>query len=551
MNKRVWITIVSLLLFIIFLFPAVNSYAANRDEIEALKQELKAIQEKLKAIEESSEERKDDYDELDDRVGKVELHSATDKVSFSVDFRTRADSIHYQDIRTAPNSVINEFFSAPFNGGTLSEIRDEMSGSAPAPEKHDLNNDVIYTNKFNLNMQGKVNPSLNFMGRISAYKVFGDSTGVNYYAGNPGGDVTLDGNTSTIPHGDALHLERFYFVYKDSLKDIPVSLSLGRRPSTDGMGLEYANYNVEGGPAVATIINWQFDGASVSFNLEEATEVPGASLKFCYGVGYENGWGNSGSLSSSSDVQDVHMGGIIASLYDNETTSAIFNYAHAWNITDGFAGLTVMPFITYKKDDKYYFERNNGGYVSRVEPATNIGDWDAASLLLRTNLTESADKDIDLFLATSWTHTNPSQISKNPFYEIMNQGLLSSNGDLKERDGYSIYAGVVLPVFEDGRLGFEYNWGSQYWFNFTGAEDSLVGSKLAARGSVYETYYINPVFGKNFFVTVGARYYDYDYTGSGNPLGEPVKIDEATAFDTLNPVIDKVLVGYTSATMRF
>ncbi|MFH1994339.1 MAG: DUF3373 family protein, partial [Nitrospinota bacterium] len=252
-----------------------------------------------------------------------------------------------------------------------------------------------------------------------------------------------------------------------------------------------------------------------------------------------------------SDIKDVHMAGIIASLYDNETTSAVFNYAHAWDITDGFAGLTVMPFITTKTGDTYSFEPNTGGYVSRVEPSTNIGDWDAASLLFRTNLQESHDKDIDLFFATSWTHTNPSRISKNPFYEIMNQGLLSSNGDLQARDGYSVYAGVVFPIFDDGRLGFEYNWGSRYWFNFTGAEDSLVGSKLAARGSVYEAYYINPIFGRNFFITVGTRYYDYEYTGSGNPLGEPVKIDEATALDTLNPVIDKVWVGYTSATMRF
>ncbi|MBU2591385.1 MAG: DUF3373 family protein, partial [Nitrospinae bacterium] len=278
---------------IIFIATPV-SYAANSQEIEALRRELKAIQQKLDALEESKEE---DYDELDDRLGKVELHSATDKISFSVDFRTRADSIHYQDIRVAPQSLINSLLAV---SGDLSTVRSAMAGPFPSPEKYDLNNDIIYTNKFNLNMKGKVNPSLNFMGRISAYKVFGDSTGVQYYAGSPGGDVALDGNSASLPHGDALHLDRFYFIYKDSLKDIPVSFSLGRRPSTDGMGLEYAEYDVEGGSAVATIINWQFDGASLSFNLEEATEVQGASLKFCYGVGYENGWGNSGALSSSS-----------------------------------------------------------------------------------------------------------------------------------------------------------------------------------------------------------------------------------------------------------
>ena len=103
----------------------------------------------------------------------------------------------------------------------------------------------------------------------------------------------------------------------------------------------------------------------------------------------------------------------------------------------------------------------------------------------------------------------------------------------------------------DARLGLEYNWGSEYWFNMTGAEDSLVGSKLATRGHVYEAYYIQPVFRQNFFVKVGARYYDYEYTGSGNPLGDPVKIDDLTAADTLFPVADTVWNTYASVTLRF
>jgi hypothetical protein len=96
----------------------------------------------------------------------------------------------------------------------------------------------------------------------------------------------------------------------------------------------------------------------------------------------------------------------------------------------------------------------------------------------------------------------------------------------------------------DARLGFEYNWGSKYWFNFTGAEDSLVGSKLAARGQVYEGYYIQPIYKNNFFLKLGGQYYDYDYTGSGNPLGAPVSITDATAFDSLNSILATMLKYY-------
>jgi hypothetical protein len=211
-----------------------------------------------------------------------------------------------------------------------------------------------------------------------------------------------------------------------------------------------------------------------------------------------------------------------------------------------------MPFIVSKNNDgTYTFEQNSGGFISRLEPQTNIGDWDAASLLIRSQIPTQNDR-IDWFLAGSWTHTSPSEISQNPFYELMGMGLLSSNGELEDRDGYSIYAGAIFPVpLVSGRLGLEYNWGSKYWFNFTGAEDSLIGSKLAARGEVYEAYYIQPIFGNNFFVKLGGQFYDYKYTGSGNPLGKPVKIADTTALDTINPVIDEVWNYYLSATVQF
>jgi hypothetical protein len=106
--------------------------------------------------------------------------------------------------------------------------------------------------------------------------------------------------------------------------------------------------------------------------------------------------------------------------------------------------------------------------------------------------------------------------------------------------------------FENGaRLGLEYNHGSQYWFNFSGAEDNIVGAKAATRGDVYEMYFTYPIVGQKFFVQGGYQFYDYDYTGSGSPLGAPVKIEEATAFDALMPIADKVKNFYFSITLRY
>jgi hypothetical protein len=532
---------------------AADDVQTLKEQLNSMSQQMEELQKKIDAMEAAESDKKEQLEEMDERLNKAELHTATDKISFGIDFRTRADSIHYKDVRYAPLSVHNMLLG--MSGLTLSEIQANIAGAAaagmiPPVDTYDIDNDIIYTNRLRLEMKAKINDQLDFAGRLAAYKVFGDSTGVNFNQRGLG-DVTFDGTTSSLPHGDTIHLERVYFNYKNYVGSVPINLSLGRRPSTEGPPLEYRNYSLEGGSPIASVINWQYDGASLNFGLEDVTDIPGLAIKLCYGVGFESGYGNSGSLSATSDLDDVHLGGVIATLFDNDVTNATFLYAHAWDITDGFTGLTVMPFIAYKEGDQVFIEKNYGGFISRLEPSTNIGDWDAASLLLKTNLTERFDKDIDLFLNGSWSHTNPSQISNNPFYEVMGQGLLSSNGNLESHDGYMLYAGAIFPMPLDARLGLEYNYGSEYWFNFTGAEDSLISSKLATRGQVYEAYYIQPIFGPKFFVQLGGQYYDYEYTGSGNPLGAPVKIDELTSLDALFPVVDEVWNVYLSATLRF
>lgn len=539
----------------VFLSAAIPAFAAS--DVETLKEELKKmtqtmelLQKKIEVLEKKGEDEKEEVQYLSDRMDKAELHTVTDKVSFSVDLRTDAHSMHYDDMRVAPSSLITNMLA--LSGQNRATIMGALAGGLPPVEKYDTDNEFIPTTKFHLNMHSRVNNNLSFAGRLAAYKAWGDSSGVKFNAGSLG-DVTLDGNTSSVPHGDTIRLERAYFVYSGGT-ELPFSFSLGRRPSTDGPPLEYGRNSMEAGSPLAPIINWQFDGASLSFGLEDLTGIPGAAFKLCYGLGFEGDWGNSYSLqNTSADVEDVHMIGFIATLYDDDIISAQLNYAHAEDITDGFTGLTVMPLIVGydKTTGNYTFSRNEGGYISRMEPQTEIGDWDGASLLLRGNLEEWTEKDIDVFLAFSWSHTDPSNISQNPFYKLMGQGLLSSNDQLESRHGYSIYAGILVPMPMDAKLGFEYNWGSKYWFNFTGAEDSLAGSKLAARGQVFETYYIQPIVKKNLFLKIGGKFYDYEYTGSGNPLGAPVKVDEANSMDAFFPVIDKVWDLYASVNYRF
>jgi len=98
--------------------------------------------------------------------------------------------------------------------------------------------------------------------------------------------------------------------------------------------------------------------------------------------------------------------------------------------------------------------------------------------------------------------------------------------------GTSYWVGAQLPIVEDGVLGLEYNHGSEHWRPFTYAEDTMVGSKLAARGDAYEvyfTYQLTEALSAQFRYTQ----IDYEYTGSqgffGTTSGGSAKISDIKA----------------------
>ncbi|MGC9351716.1 MAG: DUF3373 family protein, partial [Sulfurovum sp.] len=97
----------------------------------------------------------------------------------------------------------------------------------------------------------------------------------------------------------------------------------------------------------------------------------------------------------------------------------------------------------------------------------------------------------------------------------------------ESKTGTSYWVGTQLPIIEDGKLGLEYNHGSQYWRPFTYAEDTMIGPKTAARGNAYEAYF---TYQLTEALSAQLRYtkIDYEYTGSNSFFGSdgtPMKID--------------------------
>ena len=92
-------TAIGTIMGILFLFgAALPGIASADDDVKLLKQrleqmskEMESVQKKLEDLEKKNEAKEEAIEEMDDRLNKAELHTATDKVSFGVELRTRAD----------------------------------------------------------------------------------------------------------------------------------------------------------------------------------------------------------------------------------------------------------------------------------------------------------------------------------------------------------------------------------------------------------------------------------------------------------------------------
>jgi len=589
------------LLTIVLGILLVSSFAFADSELDQLRKQISDLQAQV--------------DTMNKFVSKNTRHSATDKLSISAEFMTRLDSTQYKNVRALPefasdmmslwlseslvrypfdpnidqpiawdkdpNNGWNDEFMANYEadfGQIMMDpqivdmlknmgVTDPMavfaelfsSRTVPAaylgalkttfntikPKKYDTNNDFMLTNRLRLRLSSKVNENLSFSGRLTMFKTFGDSTPFHFFNGTMG-SMALDSNSAQVPTDDALRVERAYFVYKNSIGDVHWHFSFGRRPAAYGYGMENHENAVLGGSPAGSIIQMNFDGGSLGFDLADLTGIPGLNVKFCYGQGYEGGYGTLNAMNAQADVNDVHFFGAIVKLFDNEDYKVIYNWAHGYGLTDGFIGTVVMPFYVSGNDynldgqyDEYTLNPNYGGFVSRVEPMSEVGNIDLHSVIA-----QGYTFDFSWFASYSMSKTDPTGRSANPMYQFMGQDTMFDG------TGHSVWLGIMTPElpFLGGKLGVEYNHGSKYWQPFMSTYDA---QKLATRGDVYEVYYHQPIVGNNFFATLGYIHYDYEYTNSGSYLGEPVKIKDATAFNTMMPVVDKVDNFYLKMTYRF
>jgi hypothetical protein len=384
----------------------------------------------------------------------------------------------------------------------------QLLGQAPGVfvPGYKANNDILYTNRLRLRFESQVAENVSFGARLSMYKVFGDSTGVQVFNGQPN-TFNIDGTTTGVPTGDMLRVERAYFNW-NKIGGSKFYFSIGRRPSTDGPPLNFRNDELRGGTPTGALFNFQYDGMTFGYRATDKM-----TLRVCYGMGYQSGFGNGNLLKTPADrLKDVHLVGGLVDLWETDKTFVQALVARAWNVTDGFNGLMVLP------NNPLTGDAVAAPVIMRYTPSANLGGINLYGLTAQRRF-----GPVDVFVSGNWVGLRPNGLT-SPF-----GGLGADPFDTPvDHNGHMIYAGLRFNVPQnDGntKLGFEFNQGSKYWFNFAHAEDDIIAPKTQTRGEVYETYVTHRINDHFIFKADFIRYH-YTWSGSGWHMGAPKALDQ-------------------------
>lgn len=450
-----------------------------------------SLTDRLNALEDEIASLKSKVKKQNKKINTVKAHDANDNIKWGVDVRTAIDNINY----------------------------DMADGTSAG--KNDLMSLRLW-----LNMAYSPDPQNVFKGQLSMNKAFGaefrspfaDPT-IGSRPLSLGGMFDWTGNEALTDNN--LKVRQAYWLYlgeKFLGADIPWTFSVGRRPSTNGFLANLRDDDPAQSP-LGHVINVEFDGLSSKLDLSNVTGVPGMSFKLCMGQGSTNAQPLFATATpyadDASQLEDIKLAGFIFEPYND--------------------GQYIVKSTWYKAFDLPGMDMNVDGTPTEFRQFGNM--YGAALSIMVDGLAEDGFlADTKVFGSLAWSKTDPDA----------GKAMLGSS---EQETGTSYWLGAQVPVTEKGKFGLEYNHGSKYWRPFTYSEDTMIGSKIAARGDAIEaylTYQINDALSAQLRYTA----IDYDYTGSngffGNYSGAVMKIDDikAGASAYAAAVADGSIAGY-------
>jgi len=393
------------------------------------------------------------------QISKVNQQSANDNIKWEIDYRAAYENLNYKyrdDAKTASGA-------------------DDTANAGKT-----YSNPALLTSRLWLGMAASPFEGLTFHGQLAVYGYWGSENTANE-------DKSWRG--SSRPHDLTVRFREGNFVYKFGNDwAVPMAFSVGRRPASMGFLANHRSGDAKPNSPLAHITNMEVDAAMVMFDFAD-TLLPGSYLKVVYGRAHDPVSMDAGSAKGTTPYIDPE---------DVATDDAAVDFL-------------VLPISIYNNGQsnlmaQYAMILNSKG--TNIEGATPIKKAGAGTTHMGalSYQLDGLNEDIDfldsstLFASIAATKTDPDS-----GYEML--------GSTKSETGYSFWAGFLFPdmMTDGGRFGLEYNWGSKYWTPMTWAEDTVIGSKIATRGSAYEGYWNIPIEGKNLSAQLRYTYIDYNY----------------------------------------
>ncbi|NVN90805.1 MAG: DUF3373 domain-containing protein [Desulfuromonadales bacterium] len=399
--------------------------------------------------------------------------------------------------------------------GANQQLLGGLSNFAVQVPAYKPENSSLYTNRFGIDLHAKATENITVTARLVMYKVFGsqdaaavDATGSAPYFSDRVG--VFDGTIGHVPSNSYLDVDRAYATWSN-IADQPLWLSVGRRPSTNGApsNLKLNNERPGNGGTPSLLVDYAFDGMTIGY-APDIEALPGAYAKICYGRGFDSGFRS----TPANSIADTDMVGVAIIPIDTDPLRVWLQWNRGMNIFD--------------------FPSMSNTYFGSTSPKANLGDIDWYGAGAMSTLKKVGPGNLNVFadFGLSVTHPNGNISSQAGFQGLMTGAFFQPEAPTS-KTGWAVSTGLRYDLPSKTKLGFEYNHGSKDWITFAPAADDMWTSKVGTRGNVYEGYVIQeldlkPVssYLSKAFVRFGYQYYDFEYTGSNNWVGAPVKISD-------------------------
>ena len=428
------------------------------------------------------------------------------------------------------------FLSTPQNQGLVQGL----GGFAASIPAYKPKNSSLHTVTAGIDAHAKVMNDVSFTGRLLMEKTFGsqdtsaitNSGAAPFFADRVG---VFDGTLGHVPSTSLAAVDRAYGTWSN-IADRDMWFSVGRRPTTGGASSHLrANNPAPGtGGVPSLLIDYAFDGMTLGY-APDIDGLPGAFAKLCYGRGFESGFRN----TPGNAIKDTDMLGLSVVPIDTDPLRVWLQ----WN-----RGMNIFDAPTMKST-----------YFGDTMPRTNLGDidWYGAGVMRMFKGVGPGNLNVFADVGMSVTHPNQNVSSQFGFQGLLTGAFFQPEA-ASSKKGSAFAVGLRYDLPSKTKVGFEFNHGSKNWITFAPAADDMWTSKAGVRGNVYEAYLIQEVgttpiasMKSKAFFKLGARYYDFKYTGSNNWVGAPVKISDVNGqMMTLTP-LSKAYDIYATFEVKF